>query len=206
MIAADLQADPVSEPILLHLGDYVDRGADSASVVCRLAAGPVLPGVKMVCLRGNHEEMMLAALDGNADVVAHWLNNGGNPTLRSWGIPTNGTPDEWRAAMAAELPFLNSLAYFHQVDGYIFVHAGLRPGVRLAAQTTEDMLWIREDFLTWPGPILPESPKMAVVHGHTPRRQPDIVGLRMGLDTGAVTGGALTCAVLEGRTVRYLTA
>ncbi len=206
MVAADLRSDPAPQPLLLHLGDYVDRGEDSAGVVRRLAQGPVLPGVPMVSLRGNHEQMMLEALEGDPEGMVHWLHNGGDATLRSWGLRTRGKPADWRSAMAAELPFLNSLALFHQVDGYIFVHAGLRPGVRLVAQSSEDMLWIREDFLDWPGPILPEAPRMAVVHGHTPRRHPDIVGLRMGLDTGAVMGGALTCAVLEGRTVRYLAA
>ncbi len=205
-VAADLRHNPVAAPLLLHLGDYVDRGAGSATVVRRLAAGPVLPGVPMVCLRGNHEQMMLEAMDGDPDSIDQWLHNGAVETLRSWGVTPAEPLADWRTAVAPELPFLQGLALFHQVDGYVFVHAGLRPGVRMVAQSPEDMLWIREEFLTWPGPILPEAPGMAVVHGHTPRREPDILGRRMGLDTGAVTGGALTCAVLEGRTVRYLVA
>ena len=204
LIAADLRTYPAEKPLLLHLGDYVDRGPDSAGVVRRLAAGCVLPGVPMVCLCGNHEQMMLAALEGEPDTVSNWLDNGGGATLRSWGVGDQHDPAEWRAAMAAELPFLQNLAMFHQQDGYVFVHAGLRPGVRLARQSAEDMLWIREAFLDCRGPVLPEAPDMAIVHGHTPRRKPDIAGRRMGLDTGAVAGGALTCGVLEGRTVRYL--
>ena len=206
MIAADLQADPAEQPLLLHLGDYVDRGPDSAGVVRRLAAGPVLPGVAMVCLCGNHEQMMLAALQGEPDMVANWLRNGAGATLRSWGLGHRDDPAAWRAGMMAELPFLEGLANFYQRDGYVFVHAGLRPGVPLARQSTEDMLWIREEFLDWIGPVLPEAPEMVVVHGHTPRSRPEIARRRIGLDTGAVAGGALTCAVLEGRTIRYLTA
>ncbi len=205
-VAADLRREPVAAPLLLHLGDYVDRGAASATAVRRLAAGPVLPGVPMVCLRGNHEQMMLDALRGDRSSVAHWLGNGGGETLRSWGVRAHQPVAAWREAMAPELPFLRDLPLFHELDGYVFVHAGLRPGLGLAMQSDEDMLWIREAFLDWTGAILPGAPDTAVVHGHTPRPAPDIVGQRIGLDTGAVTGGALTCAVLEGRTVRFLTA
>ncbi len=68
----------------------------------------------------------------------------------------------------------------------------------------DDLLWIREGFLDWDGPLLPEQPQTAVVHGHTPRERPTVARHRIGIDTGAVNGGALTCAVLEGRTVRFL--
>ena len=205
-IAADMARDPVADPLLLHLGDYVDRGDASATVVRRLAAGPVLPGMPMVCLRGNHEQMMLDALAGDRSDVDLWLDNGAEATLRSWGLRGIRSPASWRAAMAPELPFLQGLELCHRVDGYVFVHAGLRPGVTMERQSAEDMLWIREEFLTWPGRILPEAPGTAVVHGHTPRPHPDVVGQRIGVDTGAVGGGALTCAVLEGRTVRFLSA
>ena len=84
------------------------------------------------------------------------------------------------------------------------MHAGVRPGIRLDQQTGEDLLWIREDFLDWTGALLPEQPALAVVHGHTPAARPTVTGFRIGIDTGAVNGGALTCAVLEGRTVRFV--
>ncbi len=204
-VAADMRRDPPDRPLLLHLGDYVDRGPGSATVVRRLAAGPVLPGIPMVCLRGNHEQMMLDAVSGDPAAARHWLANGGDATVRSWGVA--GRPvAQWRAAMATELAWLRGLALFHRMDGYVFVHAGLRPGVPMADQAAEDMLWIREGFLDWPGPILPDAPDIVVVHGHTPCRQPDLFGRRIGLDTGAVAGGALTCAVFEGRTMRFLTA
>ncbi len=205
-VADDLARRPVDRPLLLHVGDYVDRGPDSAQVVRRLAAGPVLAGCPLVCLRGNHEQMMLDALTGDADHIHDWLGNGADATLRSWRTGARGTPADWREAMAPELAFLQQLPFTHQVDGYVFVHAGLRPTVRMDQQSEHDMLWIRDAFLRWTGPILPEASEMAVVHGHTPAKRPEIVGMRIGIDTGAVAGGALTCAVLEGRTVRFLSA
>ena len=206
-VAADLAADPVPRPLLLHIGDYIDRGPDSAAVVRMLAEGPVLPGVPTVNLRGNHEQMMLDALTGDPDKVDHWLNNNAQVTLHSWGTSAGRPVDEWRSAVPPhELAFLGGLPLFHALDGYLFVHAGVRPGIPLAHQTDEDLLWIREEFLDWGGSFLPEQPGMAVVHGHTPEPQPTVAGRRIGIDTGAVKGGALTCAVLEARTVRFLSA
>lgn len=205
-IAADLARDPAPHPLLVHLGDYVDRGPDSARVVRRLAAGPVLPGVPMVCLRGNHEQMLLDALRERRTAAVHWLRNGGTATLESWGADPAAAVTTWRDAMAPELPFLAALPCFHALDGYLFVHAGVRPGLELDRQTEDDMLWIREPFLNWRGVLLPDSMDVAVVHGHTPSREPEIGGPRIGIDTGAVMGGRLTCAVLENRTVRFIQA
>ena len=204
MVAADLAARPVAQPLLLHVGDYIDRGPDSAGVVRRVAAGACVPGCPTVCLRGNHEQLMLDALTGQADAVGDWLRNGAVPTLHSWGTDEWAGPAAWRAALAGELAFLQALPLLHAVDGYVFVHAGLRPGVRLAKQSAHDKLWIREGFLDWTGAVLPESPGMAVVHGHTPAKRPEVSGQRIGIDTGAVAGGTLTCAILEGRTVRFM--
>ena len=206
LITENLRQNPVARPLLLHIGDYIDRGPDSAGVVRRLAAGPVLPGCPMVCLRGNHEQMLLDALTGDPASVDHWLANHAEATLASWGTSSRRPVAEWRDALGPESGFLDGLKLRYELDGYVFVHAGLRPGVPLARQSAEDMLWIREGFLDWRGPVLPEAPGLAIVHGHTPARRPDIVGQRIGIDTGAVAGGALTCAVLEGRTVRFLNA
>lgn len=205
LVAADLEADPVPRPVLVHIGDYIDRGPDSAAVVRTLAAGPVLPGLPTVNLRGNHEQMMLDALTGGRDRVQHWLDNNAAATLRSWGVSVRQPAATWHAALSpAEFAFLHGLALHHTIGGYLFVHAGVRPGIPLVHQTDEDLLWIRESFLDWEGPFLPEQPGLAVVHGHTPQARPTVARHRIGIDTGAVAGGALTCAVLEGRTVRFL--
>ena len=205
LVAADLAADPVARPVLVHVGDYIDRGRDSAEVVRMLSSGPVLPGVPTTNLRGNHEQMMLDALTGDGQRIAHWLDNNAEATLRSWGTSSRQPVSEWRAALTPlDHAFLNGLPFHHEIDGYLFVHAGLRPGTVFDRQTEEDMLWIREDFLDWDGKILPERPSLAIVHGHTPEPRPTVAAHRIGIDTGAVKGGPLTCAVLEGRTVRFL--
>ncbi len=196
LIAADLAERPITEPTLIHLGDYIDRGEDSAAVLARLIAPwrERLPAPRRINLMGNHEEMMLTALDtADSGSVLHWLSNGGSDTLASWGVPRRAPPADWpRHIPAAQIDFLRGLALHHSQGGYVFVHAGLRPGVTLDAQKRQDLLWIREPFLSWNG----ELPGV-VVHGHTPDH--DIVrrANRIGVDTGAVMGGVLTCLVLE---------
>jgi serine/threonine protein phosphatase 1 len=213
LIADDLRRRPPTDSLLIHLGDYVDRGKQSAAVVARLAGDP-LPGVPCINLMGNHEQMMLAALDclpaamaeGVADdPVWHWISNQGVITLQSWGLSPAGTPAEWRAGLpAAHLAFLRSLRPQHRVGPYLFVHAGLRPGVALEWQGAYDVMWIREPFLSWEGDLGVGAPGLVVVHGHTPTRTPDIRPHRIGVDTGAVAGGALTCLVLEEARMGFL--
>jgi serine/threonine protein phosphatase 1 len=206
-ISEDLAGRPVAEALLVHLGDFIDRGPDSAGVIGRLAAGSPLPGVPMVALRGNHEQMMLDAMTGDPDALDHWRDNGGDAALRSWGIKRPKKGRQWPSDLPAQdAAFLKALRLTHLVDGYLFVHAGVRPGTPLAAQTTEDLLWIRWPFLNSRGPLLPDAPEIAAVHGHTPQPAPSVTDNRIGVDTGAVRGGALTCAVLEGRTVGFLAA
>ena len=213
LIAADARQRPGPDCLLIHLGDYIDRGPQSAAVIARLAADPI-PGMACVNLAGNHEQMMLAALgrlpplldDGLAnDPVGQWLGNGGAATLRSWGLSPSAPPATWRAGLpAAHLDFLRSLQLRHQVGPYLFVHAGLRPGVPLAAQDAHDQLWIREPFLHWPTDLQVGVPGLVAVHGHTPNPLPEVRAHRIGIDTGAVAGGPLTCLVLEANTLRFL--
>jgi serine/threonine protein phosphatase 1 len=204
-IAADLAAHPVEDSLLIHLGDYIDRGPDSAGVLWLLAGATLAPKVtRRIDLTGNHERMMLRALSGDRQVAGHWLDNGGEQTLESYGltIPVSLKPEAWRRAVrATDVNFLNSLAFHHTEGGYLFVHAGIRPGIALKQQAAEDLLWIREPFLS------DRSERdFVVVHGHTPKPQPEIFDNRIGIDTGAVMGGQLTCLVLEADTLRFLTA
>ena len=203
LIAEDLAARPVAEAVLVHLGDYVDRGPDSAGVVALLAEGDPLANVPTVNLMGNHEHMMLAALaTGEADATDLWLANGGADSLLSWGVPRSAQPKEWASYLPKpHLVFLRDLAVRHEVGGYLFVHAGIRPGIPLERQSRHDLMWIREPFLSFEEPFGP-----VVVHGHTPRQEPMVRPNRIGIDTGAVMGGVLTCVVLEEDRLGFITA
>jgi serine/threonine protein phosphatase 1 len=200
-IAEDLARRPIEAPLLLHIGDYIDRGADSAGVIARLAAGPPLPGVPTVNLLGNHEQTMIDALSGDRAAGTDWLYQGGRAALESWGVDPNAPKESWADCVpAAHLAFARSLALSHQEGGYLFVHAGVRPGVALEAQTREDLLRIRQPFLFTEADF-----GAVVVHGHTPVKAPVVRHNRIGIDTGAVFDGPLTCAVLEGRRIGFLT-
>ncbi|MSP00884.1 MAG: serine/threonine protein phosphatase [Acetobacteraceae bacterium] len=193
-IAEDLAIRPVGESVLVHLGDYVDRGLDSAQVIDWLSGGAPVPVDRIVNLMGNHEDMMLQALPGtDKDANSTWLSNGGADSLMSWNISRKVPPVDWAGLIPEEhQAFLRELRVSFRAGDYLFVHAGIRPGVPLDRQEKQDMLWIREPFLSWK-----PSFDAVVVHGHTPRHDPTIRPNRIGIDTGAVMGGTLTCVVLE---------
>jgi serine/threonine protein phosphatase 1 len=203
LIVADLVQRPARDATVVHLGDYIDRGENSAGVIAHLLRPWPAPAPRVVNLLGNHEEMMLAALDsGDSESVLHWLSNGGSESLASWGVPRRARPGDWgRDIPPPHVAFLRGLSVRHEAGGYIFVHAGLRPGVPLDRQSRHDMLWIREPFLSWRG-ALPG----VVVHGHTPEHDVVKRANRIGVDTGAVMGGVLTCVVLEEDRMGFLRA
>jgi serine/threonine protein phosphatase 1 len=202
LIAEDLASRPVRAATLVHLGDYVDRGPDSAGVVARLAEGVTLGGAPAINLMGNHEQMMLSAIaTGEAEATELWLANGGADSLLSWSVPRSAQPREWPSYLPLpHLLFLRDLAVRHEVGGYLFVHAGIRPGIPLDRQNRHDLMWIREPFLSSQEPFGP-----VVVHGHTPRHEPVVRANRIGIDTGAVMGGLLTCVVLEEDRLGFIT-
>ncbi|MGA9865127.1 MAG: metallophosphoesterase family protein [Acetobacteraceae bacterium] len=203
-IAEDIARRPAASVTLVHIGDYVDRGPDSAGVLDRLAAAPPPPGVgTVVNLLGNHEAMMLDAVTLRTPAAARlWLANGGEATLRSFGLGDTDDPAAWAACLPADrVGFLRALAVTHRAGGYVFVHAGLRPGLLIAQQAREDLLWIREPFLSTDTAF-----EAVVVHGHTPVPAPVLRPNRIGIDTGAVMGGALTGVVLEADRVGFISA
>lgn len=200
MVAQDLSARPCPAPLLVHLGDYVDRGPDSRGVVRRLATGAPLPGLPTVNLMGNHEATMLDALSGQGAAMTDWMIQGGREALTSWGGDPDAPRGEWaRHVPEADLAFLRGLALTHREGGYLFVHAGVRPGVAIEAQERQDLLSIRQAFL-----FSEANLGVVVVHGHTPKPEPVLRHNRIGIDTGAVYGQRLTCAVLEGDQVGFL--
>lgn len=204
MIDADLASAP-GEAVIVYLGDYVDRGPDSAGVIerlCRQRGGRA----RCVCLLGNHEAMMLEFLDAPYG-GSLWLANGGDATLRSYRARVPGSADELllaQRALAGALPrhhrlFLEGLAVQAQFGDYLFVHAGIRPGLPLDRQSREQMIWIRDVFLDSEA-----DHGVVVVHGHTVVHDVEWKSNRIGVDTGAYTTGRLTALVLEGTTQRLL--
>lgn len=195
-IDEDAELHPGPQCIEVYLGDYVDRGSQSAGVIDALMER--VRTRNAVCLAGNHEAIMLDALTSQ-EAFASWLRMGGVETVFSYVQPS-GTPDqsqlwtEWRAGMRLDhVDFLRQLPTSYVCGDYLFVHAGLRPGVSLAAQDRNDLLWIRREFLDYP-----HSFGHLVVHGHTPIPTAEVLSNRINIDTGAYATGHLTCLVLEG--------
>ena len=192
-IRADLAARPAARVTLVLLGDLIDHGPDSAGVIDLLIAGAPVPGAALVTLCGDHERMLLDALAGESAAATDWLAAGGAASLRSWGLPEDLPRAAWAASLPpAQLGFLRGLRLSHRAGDYLFVHAGLRPGLPPARQRAEDLLSIRQPFLSEPADF-----GVVVVHGHSVSPAPEIAAHRIGLDTGAGLGGALSCAVLE---------
>ena len=200
-IAADLAARPVPEPVLVHVGDYVDRGPDTAGVIARLAAGSPIPGVATVNLLGNHENTMLEALSGERAAATDWLFAGGRPSLESYGVDPDSPRESWPAHIPPEhIAFLRGLKLMHREGGYVFVHAGVRPGTPLEQQARDDMLRMRQPFL-----YSEIDFGAVVVHGHTPVKHAVVKHNRIAIDTGAVFGGPMSCLVLEDDRMGFLT-
>jgi len=196
-------------PILIFLGDYIDRGFQSKDVIDILLSNMLSP-FETYFLKGNHEQAMLQFM-GDPGVGPTWAKFGGSETLVSYGVrpPRMQTSvDEWRQACEdlhtvlppEHLHFLSNLDLSVRIGDYVFVHAGVRPGVPLEAQSEQDLLWIREDFLMDKRPL-----GATIVHGHTPASRPYKDGRRVGLDTGAYLSGKLTAARFEHDSVEFIT-
>jgi serine/threonine protein phosphatase 1 len=201
------EREPAKISVVL-LGDMIDRGPDSRGVLHRAMAG--LEWATLYGLRGNHEQMLLAVLDGDRSVAVPWLEHGGRETLASWGVDASqlstADADEIvevaRGALSAlDKAALRHLPYRLRSGDYMFVHAGIRPGVALGQQRTDDLLWIREPFLS-----SRRDHGAVIIHGHSVSPEIEEHANRIGIDTGAYQTGRLTALVLEGATRRYLCA
>lgn len=195
-IDADMAASPSETATEIYLGDFVDRGPDSAGVIRLLMARSLVRDV--VCIAGNHEIYLLQSLKDTA-ALTRWLGIGGRETLMSYGVSpmrdsdVNLTQAEWdRRFSAAERAFFGTMRLRHQIGSFLFVHAGIRPGVPVEDQTVEDLTLIRDEFL-----LAPRNDGLIVVHGHTPVAEVDIRSNRINLDTGAYLTGKLSCIAIE---------
>ncbi|MEX0921663.1 MAG: metallophosphoesterase family protein [Rhodovibrionaceae bacterium] len=207
-ILGDAAEHQSKRKVAVYLGDYVDRGTESQRVIELLLSDP-LPGFETVHLKGNHE----AAFEGfmeNPEGYLSWLSFGGVSTCASYGVDAASPPEgadmlAWlRDALREKVPqahkdFLAGLPLCHQEGDYFFAHAGVKPGVGIEAQAAEDLLWIRDAFLN-----SDQDHGKIVVHGHTPEWSPVKRSNRIGIDTGACYGGALTALVLDGDSQSFL--
>lgn len=208
-IATDAAQAPGLRKQLVFLGDYVDRGYHSRDVIDLLRT-ELPPEFTPVFLRGNHEDVMLRFIDGDLKIAPDWFFFGGRETIASYGLPpppqnlTGALIQKIHEDFTARLPldqiaFLRATQMTHQCGDYIFVHAGLRPGLPLERQLREDLLYIRNEFLH-----SDEDFGGRVVHGHTIAAAPVIRHNRIGIDTGAYATAKLTCLILEGSDTRFL--
>jgi len=200
VIDADMERNPASRSIEVFLGDYVDRGPDSAHVLDLLLDRSLYR--ETVFLKGNHEAYFLEVLR-DPGKLEDWRQFGGLQTLMSYGIQPPINPDASEQADLigalievmpnAHLRFLDGLQPTFVCGDFFFVHAGVRPGIPLKEQQEADLLWIRSEFLD-----SDEDFGKFIVHGHTPVRVPDIRPNRNNIDTGAYATGNLTLLTIEG--------
>jgi serine/threonine protein phosphatase 1 len=203
-ITRDVEAHG-SDALTVTLGDYIDRGPESSGVIARLAANPF--PTPYVALRGNHE-LMLEMFLADPSVGTQWRPQGGEQTLQSYGVAVRHVvgrgnvqaSELLREALPREhVVFLRSLRTSYTHGRFFLCHAGVRPGVPLDEQRDEDLMWIRDEFL-----LSTVDFGKIVVHGHTPRPEPEVLANRINIDTKAFASGRLTCVVLEQTGYRFL--
>ncbi|WP_231471250.1 metallophosphoesterase family protein [Novosphingobium sp. CECT 9465] len=206
-IAADDAARGKADTHIVLLGDLIDRGPDSRSVVDRAIA--LVQGGKVRVLAGNHEEMLLGSIEHD-ETLRHFLRHGGKETMFSYGL----LPEEYAQAKLdllrerlvqlvpeSHVVFMRAMENQVVFGDYLFVHAGIRPGVPLDEQMLPDLRWIRREFLDHAEPH-----SHVVVHGHTITAEPEVRPNRIGIDTGAFASGRLTAIGLEGAERWFLSA
>jgi serine/threonine protein phosphatase 1 len=206
VVDTDMARSPVNRPIEVFLGDYIDRGPNSAETLDLLIERSRYH--ETVFLKGNHEAYFLDLL-GDPAKFENWRQFGGLQTLMSYGIQPTLNPDiaqqtDLITALIETLPdehlkFLQSLELSFLCGDFFFVHAGVRPGIPLKEQQEADLLWIRNEFLD-----SKENFGKFVVHGHTPVREPDIRPNRINIDTGAYATGNLTLLTIQGSNMLLL--
>ncbi len=207
LIRTDISARGSARISLILLGDLVDRGPQSAEVVDR-AMRLRAEFDDMRLLIGNHEECFLAALTGDVRRLRYFMRIGGEATVRSYWNSQASLTEASFEEVAEQLPsmvpqshveFLGSGEDVIIIGDYVFVHAGIRPGVPLESQALTDLRWIRDEFLSDE-----RDHGVMIVHGHTIQDEVDECANRIGIDTGAYRSGVLTAIVLEGSERRFL--
>jgi Calcineurin-like phosphoesterase len=200
----DIRRRPIAHTVEVYLGDYIDRGPDSRTVIDLLAVR--LVANHAVCLRGNHEAVMEGFLE-DPTILPYWEQLGGMQTLASYGIELH---DENETALNLHRRFVDAFPRAHELfmhclrhqfscGDFLFVHAGIRPDIPIEHQDINDLIWIRSEFLD-----STRKHESFIVHGHTPVPHPDIRHNRINIDTCAWRTGTLTCIAIEGSTILFL--
>jgi serine/threonine protein phosphatase 1 len=206
-ISDEIDRRSFARNLVVFLGDLIDRGPDSAGVIERLA-NLKDDRFRTVFIAGNHEEVLLRILEGEASIVPDWLRFGGLQCAESYGLDgatlqKAGDVEAARLIKAAisesHQIFLRSFADSFTAGDYLFVHAGIRPGLPIEQQTVTDLRWIRSPFLE-----SQECHPQVVVHGHSISREVELLPYRIGVDTGAYRSGSLSAVVLEGAERRVI--
>lgn len=231
LVAAILQIvdkEGLDKALLVTLGDYIDRGPSGLAVLKRVLDGIKHPKIESICLPGNHEQFLRHFLESKPgerfEILWAWLDNGADAIARELGlseIKAAREPDAFIAAIASDLGMprvekLFKLNNHYRLDQYVFVHGGIHPQFGLVAlkrdwrklprsglEEDRDPLWVRGPFLTYDGE---HDEGVIVVHGHTPRNEAELLGNRIGVDTGAYFSGRLTCVQLQGDKMRLIQA
>lgn len=209
LIKLDLHQTPIKKHYLVFVGDYVDRGPDSAGVIECLVNLQATTR-RVICLMGNHEEKFLGFLADPQQLAPGFFAYGGIETSQSYGVTDDQMVNPVANAQAirqllidkipsSHLRFLRKLKMSFSIGDYFFCHAGIRPGIALEKQSAHDLRWIRHEFLNHAG--LHEK---IIVHGHTPGSEPEVLANRINVDTECYASGVLTCLVLEGQGQRFL--
>lgn len=206
-IEAHCNAYPDKEAHIIFLGDLMDRGPDSQRVIEYLRSyQPNFASVRFIM--GNHEEVMLNVVNGDADAMMSWFQFGGKACARSYGVTNLGeallNPEDvvqaiQRAVPKVHVEFLRKFEVFILFGDFLCVHAGIKPGIKIESQSETDMRWIRKRFIDYKKP----HPYM-IVHGHTVVETAEVLSNRIPVDTGACHGGMLTALVVDGTNLSFL--
>ncbi len=206
-----IHKNPHTNVTIVYLGDYIDRGPDSAKIIERLSGMKNADdAITRIFLRGNHEQTMLDFLKEPLVCGHNWLRYGGIQTLQSYGVEVNNKiilPSEMErlsSELNEKLPhhhreFCKNLDMYYVSGDYLLVHAGVSPKIPLSQQKDRDLMCIRDPFLKYEG-----VHEYRVVHGHSISFEPEILQNRIGIDTGYYESGILSAVILEGETVGVL--
>jgi serine/threonine protein phosphatase 1 len=206
-IHSQLARRPARKVLLVFVGDLIDRGPSSSQVIERLRTYR-RDGIQTMFLLGNHEEVLLRILGGDAELITKWRWFGGAECLKSYGVEpsqlTGRSEQEALEIVRNAIPkehkeFLESFVDTCRFGDYLFVHAGIRPGIEIDQQRQTDLRWIREPFL-----LDDTDHGFVVVHGHTISPEVQVLPNRIGIDTGAYRTGVLTALAIEGSRTWYL--